>query len=283
MLHRQLLTVYWQSRAPSLPGWTFYASRQSGSIEGKSISIGERKFDPKEFWITPAINPESEHIDITVWHPLFEILPERDRWTILYLFLDEVFGEYGTEQYIGKISMNNKHLGDSIPMNELQSFANKAKDAAGWQKNIPGQTWSVFKRKEPNDRYLRDDIFVGTTCAMSLVNDYANAEGELTDPLAGTGADYIFVSFDATILPAGKQSDARGEIEEALDEALKSALSGRLLGGAHGTKNAYIDLLIFDGADSLEIVLQVLRAKNLPRGTEIHFFAKEKRGHRIVL
>ena len=76
---------------------------------------------------------------------------------------------------------------------------------------------------------------------------------------------------------------ARGEMEEVLDEALKTSVSGRLLGGAWGTTNAYIDLLLFDGPASLEIVQQVLREKSVPAGSTINYFAKEKWGYRIVL
>src|SRR5207244_511534 len=59
-LHRQLLTLYWQAQAPTLPGWTFYAARQPGSIEGRRMEIGGQKFDPLEFWLTPSIDPEAK-------------------------------------------------------------------------------------------------------------------------------------------------------------------------------------------------------------------------------
>jgi len=38
--HRQLLTIHWQSQAPVLPGWTFYAARQAEGIAGKRIKFG---------------------------------------------------------------------------------------------------------------------------------------------------------------------------------------------------------------------------------------------------
>jgi hypothetical protein len=91
------------------------------------------------------------------------------------------------------------------------------------------------------------------------------------------------VAFPASFLPEGKQSEARGAIEDALASALTEAQSGRLLGGAFGRQNAYLDLLLFDGQRSLDLVTQVLREENLPSGTAIHFFAKEKRGQRVVL
>jgi len=136
VLHRQLITIYWLSRAPSLPGWTFYASRQPGSIVGKVIKIGERTFDPIEFWITPHLDLEGEKVDLTVWHPLFDILQERERWTILFLFLDEVLGEYGTQQSIGKISLDGQRLADAIPLQELLPFIEKPK-ARPAGRNIP--------------------------------------------------------------------------------------------------------------------------------------------------
>ena len=105
----------------------------------------------------------------------------------------------------------------------------------------------------------------------------------MDDPLAGAGADYVFVQFPSDILPQGKQVDARGEIEDALQAALGSESSGRQMGGAMGTRFAYTDLLLFDGSRSLEIVEKVLRARDLPKGTSIEFYADKKRNRRIVL
>jgi hypothetical protein len=75
----------------------------------------------------------------------------------------------------------------------------------------------------------------------------------------------------------------RPSFRKGIEEALQAAYSGRVLGGAHGLQHAYIDILIHDGQASLEIIQRVLREKGLPTGTEIHFFAKEKRGHRVVI
>jgi hypothetical protein len=283
VIHHQLITLYWLSRAPSLPGCTFYASRQPGSIKGQTIKMGEQVFDPVEFWITPVIDDDLEKIDITAWHPMFESLKEQQRQTILYLFLDELFGEYGTDQFIGRIELGDRRLADAIPLAELLDFVNKIKAERGWKKYPPGECFSSYECKEPHDRFPRGDVFVGTTANFRLIRDYLNAEGELENPLKNTEADYVFVSFENAILPKGGESAARGVIEDALDVALKSAFSGQVLGGAYGTSNAYIDLMIFDGVNSLEIIKNVLREKQLPPGTEIHFFAKEKRGHRIVI
>ncbi len=283
VLHRQLIALYWLERAPKLQGWTFYASRQPSNWPSGVIDVGEKRFDPKEFWITPSINLEEEKIDIAVWHPLFNVLEERRRWTILFLFLDEVLGEYGTQQFIGKIEMTEGRLGDAIPLKELLTYAEKAKSDAGWKKYPPGNSGVTYKCAEPHDRFLRGDIFIGSSSNFDLIREYGSAQGELVDPLAGMGADYIFVAFDKSILPAKGEVAARGEIEDALADALKAENSGRTLGGAMGIQRAYIDLMLYDGQKSMDIVRRVLKEKRLPPGTEVHFFAKDKKGHRAVI
>ena len=93
----------------------------------------------------------------------------------------------------------------------------------------------------------------------------------------------MYAAFDTQFLPEGKESEARGEIEEALDTALRSTANGRLLGGAHGTRYAYVDLLLFNGAESVGIVEQVLRERNVPAGSRLEYFAKEKREQGLTL
>jgi hypothetical protein len=222
-------------------------------------------------------------VDIVVWHPLFDQMPERDRWCVLFLFLDEVLGEYGTQQWIGAIRHAPNQLGNSIPLEELGDFIKSVQTKYGWRKLPPGESAILYECKEQHQRFLRGDIVTGVTMHPLVINEYLKADGDMENPLKGTGADYVFLAFDARILPGGREATCRGEIEDALDQGLKSSASGRLLGGAWGRENAYIDLLLLDGSASVEIVIKVMRDKALPEGSSINYFAKEKRGHRIVL
>ncbi len=283
VLHRQLLAMFWLSQAPAISGWTFYCARQPGSIKGTQLEIGDKIFNPIEFWITARPNSETEKVDLVVWHPLFSILPEKNRWSVLFLFLDEVLGEFGTQQWIGEIKLNDQKLSDAMPLEELLSFLKRVEVETGWKKLPPGESGVVYQNKEPHTRFLRGDVIIGSTMHYPLIEEYLEAEGGFSDPLAGTGADYVFASFDSKFLPDGKQSETRGLIEDVLDQALKTNAQGRSLGGAFGTQSAYIDLLLFDGSNSIETVRRILTDQKLPSGTSINYFAKEKRGHRIVL
>lgn len=283
VLHRQLLALYCVSRAPQLGGWTFYPARQPGPIEGIRMEFEGEKFDPMEFWLTPTVDADSEKVNLAVWHPLVPKLGTQALYSPLFLFLDEVLGEFGTGQWIGEINIGNHRLTEAIPLHELPASIQKVQADTGWTKLPPGESVTLYELKPQAAAFLRSDILVGQTANLNLIQDYLQNDGQLDDPLAGTGADYVFVAFPAIFLPAGEQTEARGVIEDALAAALTAAQSGRLLGGALGRQNAYIDLLLFDGARSVELVAHVLREQHLPAGTTIHFFAREKAGHRVVL
>jgi hypothetical protein len=223
-------------------------------------------------------------VDLTVWHPLYAGVNEDEaRLGAFFIFLDEVLGEYGTGQWIGSVTPSDKQLADAIPLTELWGFIDKLESEKGWQKLPPGDVAVVYEREDPENRFLRDDVFVGSTALYELIVDYYEAEGDLEDPLAGTGADYVFVSMDVQFLPEGQQMETRDIIENALEAALKSEQSGRVLGGAFGTQFAYLDLMLFDRQNSVQIVERVLREQNLPAGTAINFFAREKLSQRVVL
>ena len=50
-------------------------------------------------------------------------------------------------------------------------------------------------------------------------------------------------------------------------------MSGRLLGGAMGTQNGYIDLLIFDGDQSRQIIQDTLADLQLQKRAKLESFA----------
>lgn len=283
-LHRQFLTEYWKSQAPSIDGWTFYSSRQpSNDISGLRLEMGGEDFNFLEFWLSPHLDHDEEKIDITVWHPLFAKLPEKNCWTVLFLVLDEALGEIGTQTRIGQITMSDKKLTESLPLKELSAFVATTETETGWKKYSPTEIWSGYQIKEPHDHFRRGDVIAGSSCNMKLLNEFLESEDRLENPLANTGADYVFVQFPTEFLPDGNQVEARGQIEDALEAALSSAKSGRNMGGAMGTRSTYIDLLLFDGVESLNIVQQVLRARSLPESTSIEFFADNKRGRRVLI
>lgn len=146
-----------------------------------------------------------------------------------------------------------------------------------------GSLWTLYRTKETSGDFPRADIITQNTCVPKLFTEFMSASGEYEDPLAGSGADYVYVAISAAFFPKGQEVDRRGAIEDAIENALKKFDGGRCVGGAFGTEHSYSDFLIFDGERSLNAIRQALREQNAPAGTMIEFFAREKRSRRIAI
>ncbi|WAC19963.1 hypothetical protein OVA24_01045 [Luteolibacter sp. SL250] len=274
---RQLLALHWLSLAPRIEGWTFHASRQPGNPEGY-FEIGGTKFEAKGMWVTPVIDEEDERIDLTIWHPEWPRIEERQRWTVVFLFLDEALGEYGTKWWIGQIRFGDDRLAESFPLSELPEYVSGISAAKGWKKYPPGEAHNLFRISPGERSFPRGDLMTLSTAVPHLFYDYQKAEGQLDDPFEGVGADYIYVRIPNGFLESGREVEQRAELEDVLDEALRKHAAGRLVGGGMGNRNCYVDLLIYDGKKSLDLVVGALGAYRLPKGATIEYFAKEKVG-----
>lgn len=280
----QLLSRYWLSQAPSIPGWTFYSSRQPDKIEGTAINFGpDLEIDAKAIWVTPELDEEEEMIHLTLWNPQWQELEEGQRWRIAFLFLDESLGEYGVQRWLGKIHFGNHKLGDSFPLHELSGHIDGIARERGWKLYPPGELSTLFRLKSTVPGRTRGDLLTLTTQAPHLFRDFMEAEGKLADPFEKLGADYVYLSIPKKYFLPGREVEIRGGIEDALEDALTETAQGRCLGGGMGTDRTYVDLLIYDGAQSIQRIRETVRPMGLPRGTTLEYFAESKRSRRIEI
>lgn len=275
---KQLLAEYWRSRAPEVPHWTFYASRQPSppeKLKDFAIGVGDHeRIDFETVLTRTSVDEEAQAIHLSAWHPAFERLPEEHHPQVLFLLLDEALGEFGTEMWLGEIQVEPIAPGnDTRPLVELPAFVRQVSDYYQWEKLPPLRSYSLFEVSEQSN-CRRGDTVVGTTCIPDLVFEFLENDGELSeDPLEGTGAEFAYVAIDGSVFPEGEQTDVRANIEDALTDALEREGSGRTLGGAFGIDESYIDLILFDGDRSRQIVENVLRELQLHGRSRIESFA----------
>lgn len=278
-LPKQFVADYWASQAPKLDGWTFYSSRQpSDSFGGIVLHLQDAKedFKPIEFWVFPYIDTENENIDLTVWHPSIHRLPENARFMALFLILDELLGEYGTQNWIGEIKFSEEHLKKSIPIAELPELIQQTQQQHDWKKHPPTETYSGYSLNPQDTNWLRSDTVAGTTRCFRLLREYFDAKGPFEHPFPGVGLDYVFVSIPTSHFPRGEEVNARGIIEDEIIELLEANSAGISLGGATGSQNCYLDFAIYDGQRSLDIIQSVLRKHRLPKQTRIHYLTSDR-------
>ncbi|MCX6852533.1 MAG: hypothetical protein NTY98_26885 [Verrucomicrobia bacterium] len=283
ILPKQFVAEYWLQRAPQLPGWTFYASRQaSNESRGFTLELNQNeKFQPGEFWVCPYVDVQEEKIDIAVWHPSIHRLDQRIRFQALFLMLDELLGEHGTQNWIGEIKFSEDQLKQSIPIFELPEMIEETQKSHGWVKYAPTETYSSYQLKkdvvkEERTELLRYDVIAGTSRYFRLIGDYNKVHGPCEHPFPDMGVDYIFVPIPTSHFPKGSEVDGRSKIEDEIIEALEGAASGISIGGATGVKNCYMDFMIYDGDRSIKIVMEALKRHRVPKGTRIHFFTSDR-------
>ena len=259
MLNHLFLTSFWLQQAPQTEGWHFYSSRQpSEDLKGAAIHLGEFKLKTEELWLTPEIDEEREIIHLTAWSPIFAETEEKTAYQVLFLLLDEALGENGVSQSLGRIEIKDDRLAHSFPLSELPEQVAATQAQFNWKKIPLEDSYTLYSFKQPEEGFPRQDLLTLNTQNPSITLDYFDAEGALEDPIADTGASYLFIRIPISQFPEGQQVDLRAKWEDALRETFESAQSGRVLGGGLGTQFAYIDVLIFDGEKSLATIKETL-------------------------
>lgn len=274
----QLLAEHWLNQSVDVNGWTFHASRQPNSaqqLKNVAISVGEDgQVDVENLLIQTTVDEEEERIDIAAWHPVFEQMTKEHCYQVLFILLDEALGEFGTQTWIGGIDVRSLSDGEqhTRSLMLLPEYICSVEKFHEWQKLPPTESYQVYELQSEID-CPRGDTVVGNTVIRSVIEEFFTGRGKPEeDRLQDSGARLAYLAIDGSVFPDGQQSDVRGRIEDAIDEALKAKQSGRVLGGAFGQRQSYVDLLLVDGNDSVNVVENELDRLKIP-DAQVHFFA----------
>lgn len=269
----QLLADRWLRSAPELSGWTFYGSRQPSpreQNESAAIDLGGNVLNLTDLQIAPTVNEETRQVDILAWHPHFAEAEEHQRFQILFLLLDEVLGEFGTQMWIGQIEFGTS--AHSLSLVDLPEYLETVQ-SEDWELTSPIEQYTAYQSAEPVVQFPRSDIFAGFSLYPQLVFEFANNGGPVEeDPVAGTGAEFVFLSIDSSILAHENAVDAREKIQLELENRLKD--SALFTGAATGMSSSYLDLLLFDGDVSRRLIRKGLDALNIGDHCELSSFTK---------
>lgn len=261
---KQLVARYWSEQAVELPGWTFYGSRQASPPEkliDMEISVGEEKsVDTKNFLIKLRADKELQRFDIKAWHEALRDVPREHHQQIVYLLIDEALGEFYSAMWISDVIIRPfKAEKAHVNLVGLSQHMEKLIEKRGWKRLQPLEEYTVYQLPEQAD-FPRGDTIVGISCIPEVIFELIENGGSLQDdPLLGTGAELVYIQLDIDIFPEGEQSNRRAEIEDRLEEHLVQHRSGYTLGGAFGQNFGYIDLILFDGDRSRDLVKQILQ------------------------
>ena len=277
---RQLLAQHWLDQAVPVDGWDFHCSRQAtpkDHLKAIKIEVGDTQIDVDTMLIATQIDEENQAVDLQAWHPALEDLDESDRYRIAFLLLDESLGEYGTQTKLGQIELQPGSEDRSLtqPLIELPNYLESLWADKGWEETTPLETYTGYQA-EPTDDFVRSDIMAGYTNVPEVVIAFLENDGQLLEnPVANTGAEFLFVKVSRDQLPQDHDPMAyRTEIEMEVARRLAGG-GGYVVGGATGTDHSYIDTLIFDGDRSIAAIREAVEMTHNGDFEILPFFSGE--------
>lgn len=265
--------VYFQRHAPAevLEKWNVLVGRQP--MQGVGLRDGECEVSDQEvlFWL----EKQERGVGLTLYCEKLapELAAEATKnkvWWRLTTLADMVLGEIAGMAHIEWFDVVAEPLaGEGRPLVELP----EALRELGLELDIdPGAYLERYTgyQMEPNedpDADWRQDVIVGSTSCLPLVNAYLRGEDRLVDNLHEDCVAAGFFCYPLGSLADKESSQRIFDFRDALEEALEQNAGPEavtLIGGATGVYCGYVDFIAWDLPAVLEAGKAFFAASGLP-------------------
>ncbi len=284
------------SRAPSLPGWEFYAYRLAEDLAEASLTVEGRTEVDVSQWQVQATVGEHHLLDLK-W-----LLPPGTQGEKLqyaaFVASEALLGEETMDTWIGEISVEQRprlrvlsrlfgRSETNAPNDEsLESLKSRVDSLVAAidcelprepqssvdQENDVEYTLFSLEPEEAEDYAGRLDLF---TSVSSLPAMWQNAHSNFafcSRRFSKHGETFCYVKIDGRDLADHRDVSARGKIEDALNEVLRPGGLGSAIGGGTGRRYTYIDLALRHLDHGLSEVRRVLQRLGVPERSWLLFF-----------
>ncbi len=261
---------YWLQYAPEhlWEKWNFYSTRPGKEKPGSksNLQMYGIQISEEDVTVYPEIDNERNKINIEIYSPKLMGLDEGERYSMLFIYLDQYVGELYTMEYIGYVDFVESTLDkDAVLISGLLPVIDKAIEDRQWPKfNNPTEIYSGYRMepKENENWTLREDVFSGYTSCTPLLNEFYNGTSDRFDEAVANGVRFGFLFFENVNVPQDTIVAFRGEIEDKIvDQAAPYGIANSL-GGATGFHFSYIDFIIYDYEAFMKIAKDVLATYN---------------------
>ena len=128
----------------------------------------------------------------------------------------------------------------------LTDFADLIDDKFGKETSSePLKNFMVYEL-EPRSDALRDDVFMGYTSLMMLLNEYYDGKSDVYNEAYELGINFCFLALDH-----GGDVQFGVDSKNKIEDELEGSTFCESIGAATGTKRSYVDIICFD-KDELE-------------------------------
>lgn len=282
---------YWKEHAPEALSdrWNFIVGRPACSGSGNwGVSMYDHciAIEDAVVWIDKL---KDKQVGLSIYCEKILPLLEEDEgkaYHLVSILIDQCMGEISAIRNIGYLDILDRkeapEAGDGelvpepMPISKLRDFVLEMHDGNVEQaEGISGafQSFTAYRVEPKNeDCGLREDVFIGNSCCMQVINEFYRDCTDIVDENEKDGAIFGFLYYNNDQVPQEEMVPFRGEIEDELQARGKDCC--QILGGATGNAYSYIDCICYDLAKFLDIAGEVLNQKDLEE-IAFHVFRKD--------
>lgn len=287
--------TYFKRHAPAevLQHWNILVGRQRGGevlekygVQMSGISIGVNEVRVWTEW-------QGEEAKVAVYCEKFlPLLPEKENeaYHITYILLDYAVGELTEMKYISALHiLNAPYEEPAIPLAQLlphflEKLSLSREELSDAERYC--ELYRGYHMRQPDEEArdgMRGDVIAGSSCFLSLLNEFWRGEAYTMDRYHKNGIVAGYFCFPLY----GFEGEDRGaqilDFRDRMAEMVESAAgsdSFTYIGGASGIYYGYLDFIAWDLKAVLDAAADVFGGSGL-EWTMFHSFRQEDKG--IVL
>lgn len=269
-------------QAPEIEGWEFYEYRLPEDFSQAECTVQGRTGGEIDDVQVQAAVGEFNRIDLLFSCSRFA---EGDRaaFNTAFVATESLLGEELLNQWVGAIEVAREPAATEIQpasIRELLALVTERIDEA--REALPAhpfcqldneEGWSVFELKpdETAEYPQQQDLLVGTTLIPDMWGNALSGCAFHSARFSRWDERFCYLKIDGTEGLEGTAFADRGEIEDAMNERLRTECLGSVVGGGTGLQYSYIELALTDFDAAWPIIRSTLQAGNLPRRTWLQF------------
>ena len=273
-------------RAPKLAGWEFYPYRLAEDLENVQASVEARTGGTIDGLTCELQIGEGNRIDLLFRSPATRSTDDQDAFNVAFVATECLLGEKALDRWAGAIEIGKlaRGKGRAIPLDRLKDTFDSL--VASVRDRLPDRPfveqsaeceWSLLQLEpdEADDYPRQSDLLTTVVRDVELFKATHGGAPFYSVRYSRCKETFAYVKVDGSHFRRGSESDDRGKLEDALDEALGRDGLGVHVGGGMGLMYSYIDLALTDLDRGVERARKALRKAGVPERSWILFHDKD--------
>ena len=268
------------ARAPRLDGWEFYAYRLPEDFEMAEQTVMARTGGSISKTLFRARVNDINKIDILFLSRDYASAEDKQAMNDVFVASETLLGEEILDRWIGAIEVAPLDYGSQEPqgvrdmkncVDDLIESVRSSLPDVPYFRLAENLTWTArqLTPEEAEDYPHQADMFVGVSMIDPMWQNAHQNQSFDSVRFSRHGEIFCYVKIDGL---EGSQFADKGEVINAVDDALTKAEAGCYVGGGTGLRYAYLDLALTDIERGVEIVRRILHHGEICRRSWILFF-----------